>query len=186
MTPCALTSCHVVISKQGDGSASGQSCPTCVTGRPHDMRTTWSDLDRGQRIESRARDMQLIRGISDDTACKGVQVLALHLAPGRRYGTRRSPLFEYMSLHLSLKQTTNCGLLSRINWEIYFYKEVFCSFIEFRKSCDWLQHYTIWCISDQQYQQSIERSDQEEDAGEKEKRKRKDVTMCMVLNFKKI
>ena len=30
VTPCALTSCHVVISKQGDDSGSGQSGPTGV------------------------------------------------------------------------------------------------------------------------------------------------------------
>ena len=91
------------------------------------MRTTQSDLDRVQRIGSRARDRQPIRGVSDvsdDTACKGVQALA-PLAPGRRHGTRRSPLSEYMSLHLSLKLTTNCVPLSRIKWEIYFYIYVF-------------------------------------------------------------
>ena len=61
---------------------------------------------------------------------KWVQALAPP-APGRRYGTRRSPLSEYMSLHLSLKLTTNCGPFSRIKWETYFYKEVFHSFIMF-------------------------------------------------------
>ena len=30
VTLCALTSCHVVISKQGDGSVLGQSGPTGV------------------------------------------------------------------------------------------------------------------------------------------------------------
>ena len=56
------------------------------------------------------------------------------LAPGRRYGARRSPNSEYISLHLSLKLTTNCVSLSRIKWEIYSYKEVcFVSLIEFRK-----------------------------------------------------
>ena len=39
------------------------------------------------------------------------------LAPGRRYGARRSPLSEYMPLHLSLKHITNCMPLSRIKWE---------------------------------------------------------------------
>ena len=91
------------------------------------MRITRSDLDRVQRIGSRVRDRQPIRDISDvsdDTACKGVQALAPQ-APGRRFGTKRSPLSEYMSLHLSLKLTTNCGLLSRIKWDIYFYIYVF-------------------------------------------------------------
>ena len=47
------------------------------------------------------------------------------LALGRRYWARRSPLSEYMSLHLSLKFTTNCVPLSKIKWDIYiFYKEV--------------------------------------------------------------
>ena len=30
VTPCALANCHVVISKQGDGSVSGQSGPIGV------------------------------------------------------------------------------------------------------------------------------------------------------------
>ena len=30
VTPCALTSCHVEISKQGDCSGLGQFCPTGV------------------------------------------------------------------------------------------------------------------------------------------------------------
>ena len=59
-----------------------------------------------------------------------------------------------MSLYLSLKPTTNCRPFSRIKWEIYFYKEVFRSFIEFRKSC--LIEYTTkwlmfnWILSDTQ------------------------------------
>ena len=51
-------------------------------------------------------------------------------AVGRRYGAR-SPPYEYRSLQLSLKLTTNSVPLSRIKWEIYFYKEVyFVSLIE--------------------------------------------------------
>ena len=58
------------------------------------------------------------------------------LAPGKRYGARRSHHFEYISLHISVKLTRNCVLLSRIKWEIYFYKEVcFVALTEFRKSC---------------------------------------------------
>ena len=48
------------------------------------MRTTWSDLDRVRRIESRARNRQPIRGVSDvsdDLVCKGVRALA---PPGSR------------------------------------------------------------------------------------------------------
>ena len=37
MTTCALKSCDVVISKQGDGSGRGRRSNRCVTGRrPHD------------------------------------------------------------------------------------------------------------------------------------------------------
>ena len=84
--PCALTSCHVAISKQWDGQRVGAvRSNRLVTGRrPSDMRTTRSDLDRVQRIESPARDRQLIRGASDvsaETACKEVQALA---TPGSR------------------------------------------------------------------------------------------------------
>ena len=102
---CTLKNFHIVNSKQGDGSASSR----CVTRRrPHDMRTTRSDLDRPVRIESRARDTLLIRGVRWSLTillargCKRWHPLA----PGRRYGVRRSLLSEYMSLHLSLKLCT--------------------------------------------------------------------------------
>ena len=114
----------------------------CVTRRrPHDMRTMHSGLDRGQRIESRAwtrsrseaswmsLKIRLARG------CKRWHPLA----PGRRYEAR-SPLSEYMSLHLFLKLTTNCGPLSRIKWEIYFYKEV-C----FVRSLYFVNHVWLLC-----------------------------------------
>ena len=58
------------------------------------MRTTRSVLDRVHRIESRARDRQPIRGvsdISDDTACKGMHVLT---PPGSRkkiWDKKKSP-----------------------------------------------------------------------------------------------
>ena len=47
---------------------------------------------------------------------------------------KKSTLGIYFSPSIS-QTTTNCGLLSRKKWEIYFCKEVFRSFIEFRKSC---------------------------------------------------
>ena len=40
--------------------------------------TTWSDLDRVQKIGSRARDTQPIRGVSDDTACKEVHNCSIY------------------------------------------------------------------------------------------------------------
>ena len=93
----------------------------CVTGRrPHDNYAV--RFRQRQRIRSRARGTQLIRGVRSSLmtwlarGCKRWHPLA----PRRRYGTRRSPLSEYISLHLSLKLRTNCGPLSRIKWEIYW------------------------------------------------------------------
>ena len=63
VTPCALTSCQVLISKQRNDSASGQSGPTGVKPEGDHVITTWSDLDRVQRIESRARDTQPTRSV---------------------------------------------------------------------------------------------------------------------------
>ena len=80
------------------------------------MRTTQSDLESLVRIESQTRDTQPIRGIRLSLTiglARGYK--RWHpLAPGRRYGARRSPLPEYMSFHLSLKLTTNCVPLLRI------------------------------------------------------------------------
>ena len=100
------------------------------------MRTKQADLDRAQRIRSWARDPQPIRGVSDlsdDTACKGVWALA---PPGsqKKSDKKKSPLWVYISP--SISQTNNKQWASLENkWEIYFYKEVFRSFIEFCKSC---------------------------------------------------
>ena len=81
----------------------------CVTGRrPRDMKTTRSDLNSFQRIESWARDRQPIIGVSDvsdDTASKGVQALA---RPGPRkkiWDKKKSHLWVYVSL--SIYQTNN-------------------------------------------------------------------------------
>ena len=64
------------------------------------------------------------------------------LAELANHYTTRGSLSEYMSLHLSLKLTTNCVPLLRMKWERYFfYKEVcFVSFIEVRSLslCSWL------------------------------------------------
>ena len=89
------------------------------------MITTWSDLDWGRESgvkpgthsQSEASQTSLTTRLA--RGCKRWYPLA----PGRRYGTRKSPLSEYMSLYLSLKLATNCGLLSRIKWDIYFYKD---------------------------------------------------------------
>ena len=121
---CTLTSCHVVISKRGWQCVGTGRTSRCVTRRrSREMRTTQSDLDRVQRIGSWVRNRQPIRGVSVDTACKGVQALA---PPGYRkkiWDKKKSPLLVYVSP--SISKTTNCVPLSWIKWEIYFYIYVF-------------------------------------------------------------
>ena len=100
-----------------------------------------------QRISSRARDMQPIWGVSDlsdNMACKEVQALALHGSRKKIWDKKKSPLWN-VSLHISLKLTKNCESFLRIKWELYFYKEVFHSFIEFHKSC--MRVYNSWSPS---------------------------------------
>ena len=92
----------------------------CVTGRrPFDMRTTWSDLD------CQSRESRVERGIRSRREAF-VSSLMIRLARGckrkyprargGRYGTRRSPLSEYMSLSISQTYNKLCGP-SRIKWE---------------------------------------------------------------------
>ena len=96
-----------------------------------DMRTTRSDLNSAVRIESRAWDTQPIRGVRSSLTIRLARGWKhWHpLAPGRIYGTRRSPLYEYMFLHLSLKLTTNCVPLSRIRWKRYTFLKKYVSFV---------------------------------------------------------
>ena len=89
-------------------------------------KTTWYKNHTVRFLDSQScqnRESQPIKGVSvvsDNTACKGGGCKRWHpVAPGKRYGARRSPLSEYMSLHLSLKLTTNCGPISRIKGERY-------------------------------------------------------------------
>ena len=122
VTPCALTSCHIVISKQ-DSTIRSLGFNRCVTGRSLREGATWSDLERVQRIAveqgtcSRSEVSRLARG------CK-----CLHsLAPGRRYG-KKSFLWIYVSPTIS-QLTTNDGPLLKIKLERYFYKKVFLSYL---------------------------------------------------------
>ena len=131
VTLCALTSCHVVISKQGMKVRQDGGCVT--RRRPHDNHAVRFRQKAENR--SRARNTQPVRGFKpfDDTACTGVQALA---PPGSRkkiLDKKKSPLWVYISPSIS-QLISNGGLLSRIKWEIYFYKEGFRSFIEVRKS----------------------------------------------------
>ena len=129
VTPCALTNCHVVISKQGWQCVRAGRSSRCVIGRwPRNMRTTRSDLDSVQRkstvepgIVNRSEASRTSQTIRLARRCKRWHPLV----PGRRYETRSRPLSEYMSHHLSLKLIANCVPLSRIKWEIYSYISVF-------------------------------------------------------------
>ena len=125
VTPCALTSCHVVISKQGyDCSNRILGYNRCVTGRiPRDENHAVRFRQSGEN-RSWARDAQLIRGVSDELAsgCKCWHPWLLEEDTGR------SPLSEYMSLHPSLTHHRNINPFQNKVWEIYFYKEV-CSFV---------------------------------------------------------
>ena len=107
MTPCALTSCHIVIGEWGDDSGSEQSGPTGVRFRQR------------QRIESQARDMQPIRGLGHLWRY-GLQEGA-NIGSWKKLWDKKSLLWVYFSP--SISQTNNSGLLSRIKWEIYFYNE---------------------------------------------------------------
>ena len=115
----------------------------CVTRRrPHDNHAL--RFRQRKRIWSRARDTQPIRGLGrlkQYSLQVGASITSL--APWRRFGTR-SPLSEYMSLHLSLKLRTNCGPLSRIKWERYiFIKKCFSHSLNCVNHV-WLLCNTIW------------------------------------------
>ena len=105
VTPCALTSCHVVISKQGSVNKA-VAYNRCITGRRPCDKNYAVGFRQRQRIVSRARDTQPIRGVS---ACKQVQALAPLDFQKKGMGQEEVPLSEYMSLHLFLKPTTTCG-----------------------------------------------------------------------------
>ena len=127
----------------------------------HNTQTTnlyqveaWAAIDRLLiRIESRARGTQPIKGVpdvSDDTACKGVQVLALPGSRKKIRGKKKSLLWVYVSP--SVTQTFNklCAPFENKMRDIEFYKEVcFASFIEDRSLslCSWLclwEVYNMW------------------------------------------
>ena len=122
-------SCHVVISKQGS-TIRALGYNRCVTRRrPHDEKHAVRFRESRESQSSIGHAVDQV--ISDEVArgCKHWHPLV----PGRRYG-KKSSLRIYVSPSIS-QLITNCGPFSRIKWDIYFYKEVFCSFIEFQKSC---------------------------------------------------
>ena len=136
MTPCALTSCHVVISKQGVAVCWDRPVEQVCNRKETALYENHASRFR-QSVPSESRVKPGIGSRSEALVSSLTIRLARRckhwhpLAPGRRYGSR-TYLSEYMSPHLSLKLTTKCVPLSRIKWEIYFYEEVcFVLFIEF-------------------------------------------------------
>ena len=127
--PVSLTSCHILISKQ-DTTIRALRSSRCVTGRR--SRDENHAVRFRQSVENRspARDTQLTRGVSDELSrgCK-----RLHpLAPGRRYGKKKSSLWVYVSppnSHTPQKTST----LSRIKCERYIFlsRSVFVRSLKF-------------------------------------------------------
>ena len=87
VTPYALVSCHILISKQEDDVRALRS-NRCVTERGSCDENHVVKFRQNAENRSRARDTQPSRGISDELA-RGYK--RWHpLAPGRRYGKKSS------------------------------------------------------------------------------------------------
>ena len=120
VTPCALTSCHIVISKQGS-SIRALGYNRCVIGRrPHDQNHTVRFRQR-QRTAVEHETHSWSEVISDklERGCKRWHPLT----SGRRYG-KKSSLWVYMFLHPSLTHHRNINPFENKVWEIYFYEEM--------------------------------------------------------------
>ena len=123
VTPFALTSCHVVISKQ-ESTIMAVGYNRCVTRRRlrdenHAVRFRQRQrivVERGTRSRSEASLTSLQWGASVGTPWLQEE-----------YMERSNLLSEYMSLHPSLAHHKNINPLVNKVWEIYFYEEV-CSF----------------------------------------------------------
>ena len=121
VTPCALTSGQVVISKQVDGTVSGPAGRAGV--QPEGDHVIWEPRSQ---ILPKCRELGVEPGIGSRSEASRMSLMIWlvrgckrwhPLAPGRRLGPRRSPLSEYMSIHLSLKLTTNFVPLSGMERE---------------------------------------------------------------------
>ena len=131
VTPCALTSCHVVISKQDSSIRALRSC-RCVTRRRSRDENHVVCFRQSAENRSRALDTQPIR--SSLTSFQGGASVGIPWLREEDMG-RRSPLSEYMSLHPSLRHHRNINPFENNVWEIYFFKECVRSLIEVRKLC---------------------------------------------------
>ena len=131
VTPCALTSCHV-ISKQGS-TIRALGYNRCVTGRRAHDENHVGRFRQSAKNRSRTWDTQLIR--LSLTSLQGGASIGTPWLPVEDMG-RRSPFSEYIYLSTHLSHTTETSTLSRIKCEGYiFIKKCVCSFIEVRKLC---------------------------------------------------
>ena len=104
VTPCALASCHILISKQEDDStirAPGYN--RCVTGRRSRDVNHAVSFRQSAENRSQARDTEPSGGV---WACKGVQAVA---PPGSKKKRRKEEVLSlrYVSLSIS-RLTTSC------------------------------------------------------------------------------
>ena len=120
VTPCALVSCHVVISEQGS-TIGALGYNRCVTGRRQRDESHAVKFRQSAENCSRARDTPSIR--SSLTSLQGGASVGTPWLLEEDMG-RRSPLSEYMSLYPSLTHHRNIKPIENKVWEIYFYKEV--------------------------------------------------------------
>ena len=137
VTPCALTSCHVVINKQGS-TIRADGYNRCLTGRSS------RDENHAVRCRQIAENLSWARIRSRlEASLTSLQWDASVALAGYRWGIwEREVLSLWVYVTLSISQlTTNCGPFSRVKWEIYFHKEEFRSFIEFRIIIMAIQHW---------------------------------------------
>ena len=97
VTPCALTSCHVISNQGSTIRALGYS--RYVTGRRSRDENQAVRFGQSAENHSWSRDTQPSRGVSGELArgCKRWRPQA----PGRRYGKKKSSLWVYVSPPIS-------------------------------------------------------------------------------------
>ena len=123
VTPCALTSCHVLISKQ-DNTIRALGYNKWPCDENHAVRFRQCAENR-----SRARNTQPNRGVSDKLArgCKPWHPLA----PGRRYEKKKSSLWVYVSLSISQLTTNDGPLFENKTRDISLLRSVFFRSLKF-------------------------------------------------------
>ena len=116
---CALTSCHVVINIP-ESTIRALRSNRCVTGRRPPDENHAVRFRQSAENRSRVGYTQPIRGVklSDATACMEVKASGTSWLLGEDMG-RRSPLYEYMSLHPSLTHHWNINPFENKVWKIY-------------------------------------------------------------------